>query len=42
MNKHAHYWDAMDIPGWCICICGATRHYVPENSSYCVHDDDSE
>lgn len=37
---HAHHWDAMDIPGFCICICGATRYYKKETDTYYINEED--
>lgn len=35
---HEHYWEATDIPGYCICSCGYSRHYKREDQTYCIHD----
>jgi hypothetical protein len=34
--KCNHYWDATDIPGICICICGASRFYNRQTGEYVV------
>lgn len=41
-KTHSHYWDAMDIPGFFMCMCGATRHFLGEDKGYCVHEDEEE
>lgn len=38
--SHSHYWDCMDIPGYFICICGATRHYNAKTGEYCIHEEE--
>ena len=42
MSKHKHYWDATDLPGRFICICGANRHYLRDQQAYCVHDNEDD
>ena len=37
-----HYWDATDIPGICICICGASRMYDRSKDRYIVIDGSEE
>ena len=35
-QKHDHYWQASDIPGVCLCKCGAEVYYASEKQAYYV------
>lgn len=38
MIQHNHFWEASDIPGVCLCECGAERYFNRFEKAYYIEE----